>query len=133
MIQIWEPKTQLEIVYMDWLSSLPPGGVRSFHDCLVLVDRYSKSPMFLPCNKDSKDVDTSIIIYNKVISHTGLFQNTMNDRDLQFTSALWENLHNLFGTKLSFSEAYHPQTNDLAERMTQKLEDIIRIFCAYGL
>ncbi|MBW0469127.1 hypothetical protein O181_008842 [Austropuccinia psidii MF-1] len=29
--------------------------------------------------------------------------------------------------------AYHPQTDGLAERMIQTLENIIRRFCAYGL
>ncbi|MBW0559493.1 hypothetical protein O181_099208 [Austropuccinia psidii MF-1] len=55
------------------------------------------------------------------------------DRDPKFTSALWTNFHNLFGTKLSFSTAYHPQTDGLAEIRIQTLEDMIRIFCAYGL
>ncbi|MBW0517874.1 hypothetical protein O181_057589 [Austropuccinia psidii MF-1] len=36
-------------------------------------------------------------------------------------------------TKLSFSTAYHPQVDGLAERMIQTMEDIIRIFCAYGI
>ncbi|MBW0580695.1 hypothetical protein O181_120410 [Austropuccinia psidii MF-1] len=85
--------------------------------------------MFLPCHKDY----TAVMICNKVISHTGLFQNIISDRDQKFTSALWANLHNLFGTKLSFSTAYHPQTDGLAERMIQTLEDMIRRFCAYGL
>ncbi|MBW0590003.1 hypothetical protein O181_129718 [Austropuccinia psidii MF-1] len=44
-----------------------------------------------------------------------------------------ENLHQLFGTKLSFSTAYHPQADGLAERMIQTLEDMVRRFCAYGL
>ncbi|MBW0493973.1 hypothetical protein O181_033688 [Austropuccinia psidii MF-1] len=89
--------------------------------------------MFLPSHKDDTAMDTAIMIWNKVISHTGLFQNIISDRDPKFTSALWTNLHNLFGTKLSFSTAYHPQTDGLAERMIQTLEDMIRRFCAYGL
>ncbi|MBW0551847.1 hypothetical protein O181_091562, partial [Austropuccinia psidii MF-1] len=68
-----------------------------------------------------------------VISHTGLFQNNLIDRDQRFTSELWTNLHSCFGRKLSFSIAYHPQTDILAERMIQTLEDMIRRFCAYGL
>ncbi|MBW0570672.1 hypothetical protein O181_110387 [Austropuccinia psidii MF-1] len=132
-IQIQEPKSPGEIVHIDWVTALPPGGDRSYSACLVLVDRYRKTPMFLPCHKDYTAVDTAIIIWNKVISHTGLFQNIISDRDPQFTSALWTNLHNLFGTKLSFSTAYHPQTDGLAERMIQTLEDMIRISCAYGL
>ncbi|MBW0506942.1 hypothetical protein O181_046657 [Austropuccinia psidii MF-1] len=58
--------------------------------------------------------------------------NIISDRDPKFTSAIWTNLHRLFGTNLSFSTAYHPQTDGL-ERMIQTLEDMIRRFCAYGL
>ncbi|MBW0564143.1 hypothetical protein O181_103858 [Austropuccinia psidii MF-1] len=100
MIQIQEPKCPWEIVHMDWVTALSPGGDRSYNACLVLVDRYSKTPI---------------------------------DRDPKFTSALWTNLHNLFGTKLSLSTAYHPQTDGLAERTIQTLEDMIIRLCAYGL
>ncbi|MBW0553084.1 hypothetical protein O181_092799 [Austropuccinia psidii MF-1] len=89
--------------------------------------------MFFQCHKDNTDMDTSIMIWKKVMSHTCLLQNIMSDRDPKFTSPLWTNLHNLFGTKLSFSTAYQPQNYGLAERMIQTLEDIIRRFCAYGL
>ncbi|MBW0576029.1 hypothetical protein O181_115744 [Austropuccinia psidii MF-1] len=39
----------------------------------------------------------------------------------------------MLGTKFTFSTAYHPQTDGLAERMIQKMEEIIRRFCAYGM
>ncbi|MBW0562212.1 hypothetical protein O181_101927 [Austropuccinia psidii MF-1] len=39
----------------------------------------------------------------------------------------------MLGTKLSFSTAYHPQSDCLAERMIQTMEDILRRFCAYGM
>ncbi|MBW0476897.1 hypothetical protein O181_016612 [Austropuccinia psidii MF-1] len=87
--------------------------------------------MFLTCHEDDTDMETSIMIWNKDISHTGLLQNIISDRDQKFTSALWTSWHNLFGTKLSLSTAYHPQTDGLAERMIQNLEDIIRRFCTY--
>ncbi|MBW0534616.1 hypothetical protein O181_074331 [Austropuccinia psidii MF-1] len=111
MIQILEPKSPWEIVDMDWVTALPPGGDRSYNACLVLVYRYSKNSMFLPFHKDDKAMDTAIMIWNK---------------------ALWTNLHKLFGTKLSFSTAYHPQLDYLSERMIQTLEDMIRRFCSYG-
>ncbi|MBW0550520.1 hypothetical protein O181_090235 [Austropuccinia psidii MF-1] len=118
---------------MDWETALHLGGDRSYNACLVLVDRYSKASILLPCHKDDTAMDTAMMICNKAISHTGLFQNIISDRDPKFTSALWTNLHNLFRTKLSFSTAYHPQTDDLAEIMVQTLEEMIRRFCAYGL
>ncbi|MBW0503109.1 hypothetical protein O181_042824 [Austropuccinia psidii MF-1] len=78
-------------------------------------------------------MDTALLIWNRVVSWTGIFTNIISDRDPKFTSALLTNLHKLFGTKLSFSKAYHPQTDGLDERTIQTLEDMVRIFYAYGL
>ncbi|MBW0529305.1 hypothetical protein O181_069020 [Austropuccinia psidii MF-1] len=39
----------------------------------------------------------------------------------------------MLGIKLEFSTAYNPQTDGLAERIIQTVEDIIRRFCAYGM
>ncbi|MBW0548135.1 hypothetical protein O181_087850 [Austropuccinia psidii MF-1] len=78
-------------------------------------------------------MDTALLLWSRVISYTVLLKNIMSDRDPQLKSLLWTNLHRFFGTKLSFSTAYHPQTDGLAEKMIQTLEDMIRRFCAYGL
>ncbi|MBW0593787.1 hypothetical protein O181_133502 [Austropuccinia psidii MF-1] len=78
-------------------------------------------------------MDTALLICNRVLSWTGIFTNLISDRDPKFTSALWTNLHQLFGTKLSFSTAYHPQTDGLDGRMIQTLEVMVRRFCAYDL
>ncbi|MBW0565635.1 hypothetical protein O181_105350 [Austropuccinia psidii MF-1] len=88
MIQIQEPKSLWEIAHMDWVTALPPGGDRSYNACLVLVDRYRKTPMILPCHKDETAMDTATMIWNKAISNTGLFQNIISDRDPRFTSIL---------------------------------------------
>ncbi|MBW0530667.1 hypothetical protein O181_070382 [Austropuccinia psidii MF-1] len=133
MIKIQEPTRSWEIVHMDWVTALQPGGDRSYNAFLVIVDRLSKTPIFLPCHKDHTAMDTALLIWNRVISWTGIFTNLICDRDPKFTSALWTNLHQLFGTKLSFSTAYHPKTDGLAERMIQTLEDMVRTFWAYGL
>ncbi|MBW0478907.1 hypothetical protein O181_018622 [Austropuccinia psidii MF-1] len=118
---------------MEWVTELPPSGDKSYNACLVILDSYSKTPILLPCHKNDTARDTALLLLSRVISHTGLFKNIISDRDPKFTSALRTNLHRLFGTKLSFSTAYHPQTDGLAERMIQNLEDMIRRFCAYGL
>ncbi|MBW0578178.1 hypothetical protein O181_117893 [Austropuccinia psidii MF-1] len=118
---------------MDWVTGLPPGGDSSYNAFLVIDDRFSKTPMFLPCHKDDKSMGTALLIWNRVVSWTGIFTNIISDRDPKFTSPLWTNLHQLFGTKLSFSTAYRPQTDGLAEKMTQTLEDMVRRLRAYGL
>ncbi|MBW0522098.1 hypothetical protein O181_061813 [Austropuccinia psidii MF-1] len=133
MIKIQQPSKPWEIVHMDWVTGLPLGGDRSYNACLVIVDRFSKTPIFLPCHKDDTAMDTALLIWNRVISWTGIFTNIISDRYPKLTSALWTNLHQLFGTKLSFLTAYHPQTDELAERMIQNLEDMVKGVCAYGL
>ncbi|MBW0531253.1 hypothetical protein O181_070968 [Austropuccinia psidii MF-1] len=115
MIHIQEPSTQWEVVNMDWVTALPPGGDKSHNAFLLIVDRYSKTPIFLPCHKDDTAMDTALLIWNRVISHTGLFKNIISDRDPKFTLALWTNLHNILGKKLAFSTDYDPQTAGLAE------------------
>ncbi|MBW0498144.1 hypothetical protein O181_037859 [Austropuccinia psidii MF-1] len=132
IIHIQESSTPWEVVHMDWVTALQPGGDKSYSECLFIVERYSKTPIFLPFHEDDTAMDTALFICNRVISHTGLFKNIISDRYIKFISALWTNLHKLLGTKLSFSTAYHPQTDGLAERMIQSLEDMIRRFCAYG-
>ncbi|MBW0503634.1 hypothetical protein O181_043349 [Austropuccinia psidii MF-1] len=133
MIHIQEPKFPSEVVHMDWVTELPSSDNKGYNACLVILDRYSKTPIFLLCHKDDTDMDTARLLWSRVISHTGLFKNIISDQDPKFTSALWNNLLRLFGTKLSFSTAYHPPTDGLAERMINALEDMIKRFCAYGL
>ncbi|MBW0534446.1 hypothetical protein O181_074161 [Austropuccinia psidii MF-1] len=117
MIHIQEPKSPWEVVHMDLVTELPPSGDKSYNACLVIVDRYSKTAIFLPCHKDETAMDTALLLWSRAIYYTRLFKNIISDRDPKFTSALWTNLHRLFETRLSFSTAYHPQTDGLAEEM----------------
>ncbi|MBW0545680.1 hypothetical protein O181_085395 [Austropuccinia psidii MF-1] len=133
MIKLHEPIEPWEIVHMDWVTGLPSGGDRGYNACLVIVGRFSKTPIFITCHKDNTAIDTALLIWNRVVSWTGIFTNIIDDRDPKFTSALCTNLHQLFDAKLSFYIPYHPQTDGLAERMIQTLEDMVRSSCAYGL
>ncbi|MBW0560317.1 hypothetical protein O181_100032 [Austropuccinia psidii MF-1] len=133
MIKIQEPSRPWEISYMDWVTGLPPGGDRSYNSFLVIFDRLSKTQIFLPFHNDDTAMDTALLIWNRVVSWTGIFTNIIGDKDPKFTSVLWTNLHQLFETRLSFYTAYHPQTDGLAKRIIQTLEDMLRRFFAYGL
>ncbi|MBW0520496.1 hypothetical protein O181_060211 [Austropuccinia psidii MF-1] len=118
---------------MDWVTGIPSGGDKSYNFSLVNVDRFSKTPIFFACHKDDTAMDTAILIWIRVVSWTGIFTKIISERYPTFISALWKNIHPLFRTKLSFSTPYHPQTDGIAERMIQNLEDMVRIFCAYGI
>jgi transposase InsO family protein len=63
----------------------------------------------------------------------GVSKKIVSDRGTQFTSKIWERLHETFDTQLRFSSAYHPQTDGQTKRVNVILEDMLRA-CAlqYG-
>ncbi|MBW0571220.1 hypothetical protein O181_110935 [Austropuccinia psidii MF-1] len=130
---IEEPKHPWETINMDWVPGLVPGGREKFNACLIIVDRFRKSMRFLPCHKENTAMDASLLLWNNIICTCGLPKIIMSDREPKFTSEIWMNLYDMLGTKLAFSTAYHPQTDGIAERMIQTMEDILKRFCAYGM
>ncbi|MBW0470088.1 hypothetical protein O181_009803 [Austropuccinia psidii MF-1] len=94
---------------------------------------YSKNVRCLPCHKEDTAMDTALLFWNNIIYTCGVPKIIISDRDAKFTSDVWSNLYDILGTKLAFSTAYYPQTDGLAKRMIQPMEDILRRFCAYGI
>ncbi|MBW0494000.1 hypothetical protein O181_033715 [Austropuccinia psidii MF-1] len=118
---------------MDWVTGLVPGGKGNFNACLIIVVRFRKSMRFQPCHKEETAMDTALLFCKNIISTCGVPKLRISDRDQKFTSDIWTNLYDILGTKIAFATAYHPQTDGLAERMIQTMEDILRRFCAYGM
>ncbi|MBW0472504.1 hypothetical protein O181_012219 [Austropuccinia psidii MF-1] len=130
---IEEPKNPWETINMDWVTGLVPGGKENYNACLIIVDRFSKSMRCLPCHKEDTAMDTALLFWNNIISTCGVPKSIISDRDPKVTSEVWTNLYDILGTKLPFFTAYNPQTDVLAERMFETMEDILRRFCAYGM
>ncbi|MBW0496937.1 hypothetical protein O181_036652 [Austropuccinia psidii MF-1] len=121
IIKIQESSRPWENFHMDRVTGLPPGGDKIYSSFLVIVDRFSKTPIFFPCQKNDTAMNTALWIWNRVQSWTGIFTHIISERDFKFTSALWKKFNQLFGKKLSFSTAYHPQIDGLPEIMIQNL------------
>ncbi|GJP49945.1 hypothetical protein CLOM_g9103 [Closterium sp. NIES-68] len=71
---------------------------------------------------------TQLFLANVIRLH-GLPSAIISDRDPKFTSNFWRHLWDQFGTKLQFSSAYHPQTDEQTERVNQTMEQLIRTTC----
>ncbi|MBW0483507.1 hypothetical protein O181_023222 [Austropuccinia psidii MF-1] len=130
---IEEPKHPWETINMDWVTGLVPGGKENFNAFFIIFDRFRKSMRCLSCHKEDTAMDTSLLFWNNILSTCGVPKIIISDRDLKFTSELWTNLYEILGAKLAFSTSYHPQTDGLAGRIIQTMEDILRRFCAYGM
>ncbi|KAL4185644.1 hypothetical protein AMTRI_Chr10g231720 [Amborella trichopoda] len=110
---------------MDFVSSLPRTNSR--HDSIwVIMDRLTKAAHFLPIRKTyTLDRLTQLYIKEIVRLH-GVPVSIVSDRDTRFTSKFWARLQSAMGTRLTFSTAFHPQTDGQSERTIQTLEDMLR-------
>ncbi|PKA63217.1 hypothetical protein AXF42_Ash017685 [Apostasia shenzhenica] len=63
---------------------------------------------------------------DKIVRLHGVPTSIISDRDPRFASKLWSSLQKAMGTKLSFSTAYHLETDGQLERTIQTLEDMLR-------
>ncbi|MBW0592944.1 hypothetical protein O181_132659 [Austropuccinia psidii MF-1] len=87
----------------------------------------------LPCHMEDTAMDTALLFLNNMISTCGVPKIIISDRDPKFTSEFWTNLYDMRGTKLAFSTYYHPQTDALAERMIQTMEDTLVLCLWHGI
>ncbi|MBW0523299.1 hypothetical protein O181_063014 [Austropuccinia psidii MF-1] len=74
MIKIQKPRRLCESDHIDWVTGVPSGADRSYNYCLVISDRFSKTPIFIPCHKDDTGMDAALLIWNRVVSWTGIFK-----------------------------------------------------------
>ncbi|MBW0517545.1 hypothetical protein O181_057260 [Austropuccinia psidii MF-1] len=118
---------------MDRVTGLFPGGKENSNACLIIVDRFRKGMRCLPCHKEDTDMDTSLLFWSNIKSTCGVPKIIITDRDPKFTFEFWTKVYDMLATKLAFSTAYDSQTDGLAERMIQTMEDILRRFCVYGM
>ncbi|KAK2976515.1 hypothetical protein RJ640_000106 [Escallonia rubra] len=58
----------------------------------------------------------------------GMPQDIVSDRDSRFTGNFWTELFKLFGSQLSMSSSYHPESDGQTERFNSMLEEYLRHF-----
>jgi len=119
------PEWKWEQIAMDFVVGLPR-TVKGHDSIWVIVDRMTKSAHFLPV-RTTYTVDKLAEIYiQEIVRLHGVPLSIVSDRDSRFTSTFWKKLQEGLGTRLKFSTAMHPQTDDQTERTNQTLEDMLR-------
>jgi transposase InsO family protein len=92
----------------------------------VIVDRLTKVAHFIPVKTTYSGAKLAELYMSRIICLHGLPKKIVSDRGSQFTSKVWETLHESMDTKLNFSSTYHLQTDGQTERTNQILEDMLR-------
>ena len=105
------PSHPWESISMDFVGGLPmtKGG----HDYLyVVVDRFSKMCILMPCKKNITTEQTVNLFFQHVWFHFGLPTSIVSDRDTRFLGDFWTSSWRTMDTKLKRTLIFiHRPTN----------------------
>lgn len=94
---------------MDFVEGLPVS--EGYEVIMVVVGRFTKYAHFVPLCHPFTAATVARAFWDNIIKLHGVPHSIVSDRDRVFTSAMWRALLEAAGTKLSYSTAYHPQTD----------------------
>ena len=116
---------------MDFITGLPGSQDRhgtEFDAILVIVDRFTKMAVYIPCKKTIDAADLADLFIEKITSRFGNPAFIVSDRGTVFTSKFWSTVCYHLKMKSKLSTAFHPQTDGQTERQNQTLEQYLRAY-----
>ena len=113
---------------MNWVVEMPEVFSRgvAYDAVLTVTDRATRMVHLIPTNAHETDEDTADLFLRNVVRLNGLPSSLISDRDPRFTSSLWSTICERLDVKLLLTTAYHPQTNDQAERTNHAMKQLLR-------
>lgn len=117
-------------ISMDFISDLPLSEGKSV--VWVVVDRFSKMVHFVPLSKLPNAKTLASLFIEHVVRLHGVPENIVSDRGVQFVSSFWRAFCRRCDISLSFSSAFHPQTNGQTERLNQAVELFLRCYVSHN-
>nr|GEU55936.1 hypothetical protein [Tanacetum cinerariifolium] len=125
LVQPAIPEWKWDNITMDFITKLPKSP-QGFDTIWVIVDRLTKLTHFLPIRENDPLEKLARLYLNMIVARHKIPVSIICDRDGRFTSNFWRSFQKAWGTDISMSTAYHPETDGQSERTIQTLEDMLR-------
>nr|GEW54370.1 putative reverse transcriptase domain-containing protein [Tanacetum cinerariifolium] len=119
------PEWKWDNITMDFVTKLPKSA-QGYDTIWVIVDRLTKSPIFVPMRETDPMEKLARMYLKEVVARHGIPVLIICDRDPRFALNFWKSLQKALGTSLDMSTAYHLETDEQSERTIQTLEDMLR-------
>ncbi|MCO5562083.1 hypothetical protein L7F22_015709 [Adiantum nelumboides] len=119
------PDAPWQSISMDFIFGLPI-SIQGNNGIWTIVDRFSKQAHFLSVKKTIKAKNMATMFISQIFKYHGMPSSIASDQDPRMTSLFWQGMFENLGTKLNFSSAYHPQTNDQSEIANSIVLDLLK-------
>jgi transposase InsO family protein len=126
------PEKPWHMVTFDFIVKLPKTS-RGNDSICVFVDKLTKLVHFVACKEGVSAKEFAELYVDHVVRFHGLSREFITDRDSCFTSAFWQEVTVLLGTRTVMSSSFHPQTDGQTKRVNQTLETYLRHFVSVGV
>ncbi|GKC23768.1 putative reverse transcriptase domain-containing protein, partial [Tanacetum coccineum] len=100
------PQWKWDNITMDFVTKLPKSS-QGYDTICVIVDRLTKSAIFVPMRKTDPMEKLARMYLKEVVTRHGIPVLIIYDRDPRFASNFWRSLQRALGTNLDMSTAYH--------------------------
>jgi hypothetical protein len=113
---------------MDFIEGLPLS--HGYSVIWVIVNRLTKYEHFIPLKHPYTAKNLAKVFMTQLFKLHGMPQSIIHVKDSSFTSKFWTEVFKLQGVFLSFSTAYHPQSDGQSEAVNKYVENYLR--CMVG-
>jgi len=122
------PLERAEQVNIDFVTKLPTS--EASHDAVAtIIHPLTKRAWWIPIKEADLTVEKFATAFiDGYVRSLGLPVSIVSDWDTQFTSGFWQSLCSQHGIRLRMSTAYHPQSDDQAEKANFTLETFLKAY-----
>ena len=116
-----------ESIGIDFVGLLPQSKNRNgtYDTITTVICLLTGMAYLLLSRQDYNAWQVAKLMFEQIYKLHGVPKNIISDWDSLFTSVFWKHLHELVGTKLQMSSAYHPQSDGATEKANKTLTQML--------